>query len=254
MSFTNPFSVKVASTSTVGATEINNAGTDIERAVDGTGGGLYEPSPLIEFGGDGIEVSTDLLISGTETVTGTQLFNGGTQVIDATSAVTWQAGSIVAIASTSSITGATTFSGTTIVSGTTTLSGTTTQSGAFTRTGAETLSGSGGTTAYRVDTASITDTSSPQTITVGADLYVIGDGHTNDLDIRLSSSGAATGMKIRITRIHGSTGARDVLIRTAAPATLITFENASTASWAEFVFYGSAWHLSAFFSDSYTVA
>jgi hypothetical protein len=242
MSFTNPFSVKVASTSTVGATEINNAGTDIERAVDGTGGGLYEPSPLIEFGGDGIEVSTDLLISGTETVTGTQLFNGGTQVIDATSAVTWQAGSIVAIASTSSITGATTFSGTTIVSGTTTLSGTTTQSG------------SGGTTAYRVDTASITDTSSPQTITVGADLYVIGDGHTNDLDIRLSSSGAATGMKIRITRIHGSTGARDVLIRTAAPATLITFENASTASWAEFVFYGSAWHLSAFFSDSYTVA
>lgn len=55
MSFSNPFSLKTPGASTIGASEVNAAGAAISKALDGAGGGKYEPSPKLEIGGDGLE-------------------------------------------------------------------------------------------------------------------------------------------------------------------------------------------------------
>jgi hypothetical protein len=70
MSFGNPYGAKAPSTSTITAAETNAAGQAISRAVDGTGGGTYTPSPGLEFGGDPMTISSDLEVSGELTITG----------------------------------------------------------------------------------------------------------------------------------------------------------------------------------------
>lgn len=59
MSFDNPFSVKTPGTSKIGASEINAAGVSISKAIDGTGGGAYEPVAKISIGGLGLELTND---------------------------------------------------------------------------------------------------------------------------------------------------------------------------------------------------
>lgn len=83
MSLTNPFSVKTPSISTIGAAEINAAGQSIAKAVDGVGGGLSEPSPAIDIGGDGLIVSTELNVTGDANLA-TLSVSGGTTLGEVT--------------------------------------------------------------------------------------------------------------------------------------------------------------------------
>jgi hypothetical protein len=51
MSFTNPISGKVAGTTTITAAECNAIGVNSARAIDGTNGGTYTPTAVIDIGG-----------------------------------------------------------------------------------------------------------------------------------------------------------------------------------------------------------
>src|SRR5262245_58855203 len=70
MSFTNPFSPKTANVTTIPASEVNAAGVNISRAVDGTGGGTYtNTSSLIITGDVQYPSASQVQMSGTNRVT-----------------------------------------------------------------------------------------------------------------------------------------------------------------------------------------
>lgn len=56
MSFSNPFATKTDDVTRIFAAEVNAAGVSISQAVDGTGGGTYQPSAKIQIGGSGVEL------------------------------------------------------------------------------------------------------------------------------------------------------------------------------------------------------
>ena len=58
----------VAQFTAVTAAFLNKVRVDLSRAIDGTAGGLYTPSPAVEIGGDGLEVSGPAVLSGASTI------------------------------------------------------------------------------------------------------------------------------------------------------------------------------------------
>jgi hypothetical protein len=103
MAFTNPFSVKTPSVSTITAAEINAAGAAIAQSVDGTGGGDYTPvsAPIRIGGAQGLRI----LSGGFLTV-----LSGGTLSVPSGGIVTAASGSTVTLAGTNVISGVTTAS------------------------------------------------------------------------------------------------------------------------------------------------
>jgi hypothetical protein len=87
MSLTNPFSTKTARVSRITAAEINNAGTAISQAVDGTGGGSYTPLAPISIGGaQGLQIEDDSKIAFQSggAITGTLALSATTTASDLT--------------------------------------------------------------------------------------------------------------------------------------------------------------------------
>jgi hypothetical protein len=69
MTFPNPFSTKTAGVTSIGATEVNNAGVSISRAVDGAGGGAYTLSSPLSFAGSTYTISSDTVLSSVSSLT-----------------------------------------------------------------------------------------------------------------------------------------------------------------------------------------
>lgn len=87
MSLSNPFSTKTARVSKILASEINNAGTAISQAVDGTGGGSYTPTAAISIGGaQGLQIESDSKIAFQSggAITGTLALSATTTASDLT--------------------------------------------------------------------------------------------------------------------------------------------------------------------------
>lgn len=117
MSFVNPFSPKTDDVSTIPAAELNAAGVDIERAIDGAGGGSYSPSTAITIGGSGINVTGVSLLGhiGNSTLFGTIGTSGAANIIMGSgSFLTWNSGSFLTVNSGTTFTVGTTE---TVVSG-----------------------------------------------------------------------------------------------------------------------------------------
>jgi hypothetical protein len=90
MSFTNPFSVKTPSVSTITAAEINAAGASIAQAIDGTSGGDYTP------------VAAPIRIGG---VQGLRILSGGFLTVLSGGTISVASGGAIAFTSGSSMTG-----------------------------------------------------------------------------------------------------------------------------------------------------
>src|SRR6185369_8651833 len=98
MSFSNPFAPKVDDVSTIPAAELNAAGVDIERAIDGAGGGSYSPSTAITIGGSGVNVTGPALLGhiGNSTLFGMIGTSGSANITMGSGAfLTWLSGSFL---------------------------------------------------------------------------------------------------------------------------------------------------------------
>lgn len=106
-----------------------------------------------------------------------------------------------------------------------------------------TYSGSTGWSVWRVGV--ISDTASVQTITPNtADIWVIPELASNNLDIRLSTSSAVNGMIVHFQRNDGAAGARTCLIRTTTPTTIATFGTGVTdKGGVSFFYYSTTWRV-----------
>jgi hypothetical protein len=179
-------------------------------AVGGSNGSVHTPVTIIDIGGAGFRVRTDFYTHSTSTFHGDGFFD---QQGDA------------------ALTGETTI----------------TDCVSFTASGPMAQSGNLATFAKRVNTTTILNSAAVQNIDATiADVFIIPNGHTNDLDIRpkLTAPVPPDGCVVRFTREGDSSGGRHAQFNLPVGTNLVRL-NAGGAGFIELVFYGGAWHYSA---------
>lgn len=200
------------------------------EALNADDGGVWAPTDEIIIGGAGLHVTGPANLDDVQsaTIEGTvTIASGGATIIASGGTLTAASGSTVALA------------------------------GATSQTGALTKSGAGGTTAWRVDSATILDQAADQTLDVSADEYAW-DGfgsQSNVITVVLKETSPAppANVSIIISRPGAASGARDLIVKRETGLATIATLLGSGAAAARFTFRGGAWRPS-LWSTNVTIA